>query len=84
MPHHCPFPVRSTDARCSYRTGTAPGFALTLALLAVLSGYASLSDAALPAWAQDPASDGAAIGWAKDRLLAVPCAGLSDKACPQP
>ncbi len=46
MPHHCPFPVRSTDARRSYRTGSVPGFTLTLALVTVLSGYASLSDAA--------------------------------------
>ncbi len=46
MSHHCPFPVRSTDARRSYHTGTVPGFTLTLALVAALSGYASLSDAA--------------------------------------
>lgn len=77
MPHHCPFPVRSTDARRSYRTGTVPGFTLTLALVAALSGYASLSDAAPPA--QAPASSGKAIGWAKGRLLVAPRAGLSDK-----
>lgn len=47
MPHHCPFPVRSTDARRSYHTGTVPGFTLALALIAALSGYASLSEAAL-------------------------------------
>ncbi len=46
MSHHCPFPVRSTDSRRSYHTGTVPGFTLTLALVAALSGYASLSDAA--------------------------------------
>lgn len=79
MPHHCPFPVRSTDARRSYRTGTVPGFTLTLALIAALSGYASLSDAAPPAQVRGPASNGAAIGWAKGRLLAAPRAGLSDK-----
>jgi hypothetical protein len=45
MPHHCPFPVRSTDSRRCYRTGSAPGFALCLALVAVLWGYAGLSHA---------------------------------------
>jgi hypothetical protein len=46
MSHQCPFPVRSTDNRCGYRAGSAPGFTLGLALVAILSGYASLSDAA--------------------------------------
>jgi len=46
MSHQCPFPVRSTDNRCGYRAGSAPGFTLSLALVAFLSGYASLSDAA--------------------------------------
>ncbi len=34
MSHQCPFPVRSTDSRCSYRAGTVPGFALGFALIA--------------------------------------------------
>lgn len=79
MHHHCPFPVRSTDARRSYRTGSVPGFTLSLALIAALSGYASLSEAAPAPKAQVPASSGAAIGWAKGRVLAAPRAGLSDK-----
>ena len=45
MPHHCPFPVRSTDSRRCYRTGSAPGFTLCLALVAILAGYAGLSHA---------------------------------------
>ena len=45
MSHQCPFPIRSTDSRCSYRTGSAPGFALCLALVATLSGYAGVSHA---------------------------------------
>jgi hypothetical protein len=46
MSHHCPFPVRSTDSRSSYRAGSAPGFTLALALVAALSGYAGYSHAA--------------------------------------
>ena len=46
MSHHCPFPVRSTDSRRCYRTGSAPGFTLCLALVAALSGYAGYSHAA--------------------------------------
>ena len=46
MSHHCPFPVRSTNSRRSYHTGTAPGFTLCLALVAALLGYASVSHAA--------------------------------------
>jgi hypothetical protein len=46
MPHHCPFPVRSTDSRRGYHTGSAPCFTLGLALVAVLSGYAGFSHAA--------------------------------------
>ena len=53
MPHHCPFPVRSTDSRRSYRTGSAPGFTLCLALVAALSGYAGLSHADPYSIAQD-------------------------------
>ena len=45
MSHHCPFPVRSTDSRRCYRTGSAPGFTLCLALVAALSGYAGYSHA---------------------------------------
>jgi hypothetical protein len=86
MPHHCPFPVRSTDSRRSYRAGNAPGFTLTLALVAALSGYAGLSDAA-PAQAKNgaaanaelPASAGGVVGWARGRLLVAPRAGLPEK-----
>jgi len=39
MSHQCPFPVRSTDPRCSYRAGSVPGFALGLALIAALAGF---------------------------------------------
>lgn len=46
MSHQCPFPVRSTDNRCGYQTGTVSGFALCLAVLAALSCYAGFSDAA--------------------------------------
>ncbi len=46
MSHHCPFPVRSTNSRSSYYTGTAPGFTLCLVLVAALLGYASVSHAA--------------------------------------
>jgi len=52
MSHHCPFPVRSTDSRSSYRTGSAPGFTLCLALVAALSGYAGYSQSAQSAHAQ--------------------------------
>jgi subtilisin family serine protease len=77
MSHHCPFPVQSSDSRCSYRRGSAPGFTLGLALVAVLSGYAGLSDAApVP---EIPAATGTVAGYAKGRLLVAPRAGLSDK-----
>jgi hypothetical protein len=46
MSHQCPFPVRSTDNRRCYRTGSAPGFTLCLALVAALSCYAGFSQAA--------------------------------------
>lgn len=45
MSHQCPFPVRSTDNRCGYRSGSAPGMSLCLALVAVLSCFAGLSHA---------------------------------------
>lgn len=87
MSHQCPFPVRSTDNRRSYRAGNAPGFTLTLALIAALSGYAGLSEAAPAAaangrtngTAEIPVSAGGPIGYAKGRLLVAPRAGLSDK-----
>lgn len=86
MSHHCPFPVRSTDTRRSYRAGNAPGFTLTLALIAALSGYAGLSDAApaptkngAAANAELPASAGGTIGWARGRLLVAPRAGLPEE-----
>ena len=37
MSHQCPFPVHSSDNRCGYRAGSAPGFTLSLALVAALS-----------------------------------------------
>lgn len=81
MPHQCPFPVQSTDNRCGYRAGSAPGFTLALALVAALGGYAGLSHAAPAAAAKAaaPVSSGAIVGWAKGRLLVGPRAGLSDK-----
>lgn len=56
MSKQCPFPVRSTDSRCCYRTGSAPGFTLCLALVAALSGYAGLSHAATGAQGDKPAA----------------------------
>lgn len=88
MPHHCPFPVRSTHNRSRYRAGSAPGFTLSLALIAALSGYAGLGEAAPAAQAnanasgivpEIPVSTGTTVGWAKGRLLVEPRAGLSDK-----
>ena len=46
MSHQCPFPVRSANSRCCYRTGAAPGFALCLAVVAALSCFAGFSHAA--------------------------------------
>ncbi len=78
MPHHCPFPVRSTDTRRSYRTGSAPGFTLCLALVAALSGYVGLSRAAPAAQPMAaPAQVQPYAGWAKGRLLVAPRPGLS-------
>lgn len=86
MSHHCPFPVRSTNSRCSYHTGYAPGFTLCLALVAALIGFASVSHAApsnntqsqakAPAPAAMPATSSPYLGWAKGRLLVSPRAGL--------
>ena len=86
MSHQCPFPVRSTNSRCSYHAGTAPGFTLCLALVAALMGYASISHAAPSAKAPGngsvvppaaaPAKALPYAGWAKGRLLVAPRAGL--------
>lgn len=78
MSHQCPFPVRASDTRRCYRTGTVPGFTLSLTLVAILSGYAGLADAA-PAVPEMSMSSGEVVGWAKGRLLAAPRAGLSEK-----
>ncbi|OZA28600.1 MAG: hypothetical protein B7X93_07085 [Hydrogenophilales bacterium 17-61-9] len=82
MPHHCPFPVRSTDSRLCYRAGSGPGFTLSLTLAAIFAGYAGLSDAASAnkpdRTVEIPVSSGAVVGWAKGRLLVAPRAGLSD------
>lgn len=45
MSNHCPFPVRSTDNRSCYRSGSTLGFTLGLALMMALSGYAGSSHA---------------------------------------
>jgi thermitase len=83
MTHQCPFPVLSTDNRCGYRKGSAPGFTLSLALVAALSGYASFGHAASaskPSTVIDTSvSSGAVVGYAKGRLLVAPRAGLSEK-----
>jgi len=56
--------------------------------MAILAGYAGLSEASTPTTAQSvaaataaqpPASAGGAVGWAKGRLLVAPRAGLSDR-----
>jgi thermitase len=78
MSHQCPFPVRATDTRRCYRTGSVPGFTLSLTLVAILSGYAGLADAA-PVVNDTTISVGKTVGYAKGRLLAAPRAGLSEK-----
>jgi hypothetical protein len=65
MSHQCPFPVRASDTRRCYRTGNATGFALSLALIAALLGYAGLSDAAPAAASESSVSSGAVLGWAQ-------------------
>ncbi|MBW8330347.1 MAG: S8 family serine peptidase [Thiobacillus sp.] len=78
MPHHCPFPVHSTNSRHGYHTGSAPGFTLGLALVAALSGYAGFSHAAPAATPTiAPQRAQAYAGWAKGRLLVAPRPGLS-------
>ena len=67
LAHHCPFPVRSTDSRRCYRTGSMPGFTLCLALVAALSGYASFSHAAADATSRTARSG------AESSRVAVPC-----------
>ncbi len=83
MSHQCPFPVRASDTRRCYRTGTVPGFTLSLTLVAILSGYAGLADAAPAgkpaAVAEIPASLGDVVGYARGRVLVAPRAGLSEK-----
>ena len=71
MSHNCSFPVRSTDSRLCYRTGSGLGFTLSLTLVAILAGYAGLSDAASvnkpDKIVEIPFSSGAVVGWAKGR-----------------
>lgn len=81
MPHHCPFPVESSDNRRCYRSGSAPGFSLSLLLVAVLAGYAGLGEAAPLTAGSVPVAAEAEVtqpylGWARGRLLVSPRAGL--------
>jgi hypothetical protein len=77
MSRQCPFPVRSTDNRRSYRAGSVPGCALGLALVAALLGYASFGHAAPSEQAHQPGAACSAMvaasnkpaGWVKGRLL---------------
>jgi len=46
MSRQCPFPVRSANSRCCYQSGSVPGFALCLAVVAALSCFAGFSHAA--------------------------------------
>lgn len=46
MPRQGQFPVQFSDNRRCYRSGTTPSFTIGLALVAVLSGYAGLNQAA--------------------------------------
>lgn len=72
--------------RCSYQTGSCPGFILGLGLAALLFGVSNLTHAA-PVKAANAKSSTTApaanvplskpyIGWAKGRLLIAPRAGL--------
>jgi len=81
MSHQCPFPVRASDTRRCYRTGSVPGFTLSLTLVAILSGYAGLADAA-PQVKEIPAPTETFAGYAKGRLLAAPTAGSSSRDNP--
>ncbi|MGV8990242.1 MAG: hypothetical protein ACOH1Q_02445 [Thiobacillus sp.] len=82
MSHNCLFPVRSTDSRHCYRTGSGLGFTLSLTLVAILAGYAGLSPAASvnnpDRTIETPASTGTVVSWDKARLLVASRAGLSD------
>ena len=53
MPRQCQFPVQCSDNRRCYRASNAPGFVISLALVAVIAGYAGFASAA----AVDTASD---------------------------
>lgn len=46
MPRQCEFPIQFSDNRRCYRAGETPVFTISLALVAILSGYASLNYAA--------------------------------------
>lgn len=76
MQHHCPFPVQFSDNRRCYRAGSAPGFSLSLLLVAVLSGYAGFGEAAPAAPAPAVKLAQPYVGWARGRLLVAPRAGL--------
>ncbi|MEW6120615.1 MAG: S8 family serine peptidase [Pseudomonadota bacterium] len=81
MLHHCPFPVVSSDNRRCYRSSSAPGFSLVLLVVAVLAGYASVSEAAPEESGTNPPEMEAKLakpylGWARGRLLVSPRAGL--------
>lgn len=77
MPRHCPFPVHPSDTRRSYRAGSAPGFALSVLLVALLTGYAGFSEAAPQSGPPATVAKAQAYaGYAKGRLLVAPRAGL--------
>lgn len=82
MSHNCLFPVRSTDSRHCYRTGSGLGFTLSLTLVAILAGYAGLSPAASvnkpDKTIEILVSTGGVVSWDKDHLRVAPRAGLSD------
>jgi len=74
--------------RCSYQTGSCPGFILSCGLAALLLGLTSLSHAApvkitngksnnVPVTSEAASSNKPFVGWAKGRLLASPRIGLS-------
>lgn len=46
MPRQCQFPVQFSDNRRCYRASTAPGFVISVALVAALAGYVGVSHAA--------------------------------------
>ena len=82
MPRQYQFPVQLSDNRRCYRSGSTPGFACALTLVAILAGYAGLSHAAPKLSPPNkptttPAPTQAFAGWAKGRLLISPRAGLA-------